>query len=231
VNSWGNVPRRILVSLHPYSGTRAAGKRAVKTCQGGAGAGSKRRTRKTRKGRAGTARKGGTREARTRGAGKLAKEEEERLAREEQERVAHEEQEKPAREEHEKLTTEEEERLVEKQNLAKQWKERLGRKKPSEQKQEQRESKAVGNGVRRGIGATKRNKRPLSSHLRLLEKPSLKNLHKKVDHPRLRRRTNVKPWRTKKRSEIPPTVRSLARILQQLITATQYLPQVRYQNM
>lgn len=49
---------------------------------------------------------------------------------------------------------------MEKRNLVKQWKERQGKEKPSEQKQEQRDSKAAS--VRRGISTAKRNKRPLT---------------------------------------------------------------------
>jgi hypothetical protein len=84
--------------------------------------------------------------------------EEERPVREEQDRGTHEELERAASEEAETPATEGKERLV--KNIAKQWEERIGRKK-SEKTQDQRRPKAVGKGLRRGIGAAKRD-RPLT---------------------------------------------------------------------
>jgi hypothetical protein len=89
---------------------------------------------------------------------KLGMEEEERPVREEQERVAHKELEKAAREEEETPATEGKERLV--KNIAKQWEERIGQKIPKKT-QDQRRPKVVGKGLRRGIGAAKRD-RPLT---------------------------------------------------------------------
>ena len=111
---------------------------------------------------------------------RLKREEQERLAREEQERLAREEQERQeraAREEHERLIREEQERLVREEqervtreeqerlveNLAKQWKDRPKQKKPGKDQLEQEGSKTPRSqgGVRRGLGA-KRRERPIT---------------------------------------------------------------------
>ncbi|PMD28826.1 hypothetical protein L207DRAFT_642847 [Hyaloscypha variabilis F] len=99
--------------------------------------------------------------------------------------------------------------------------------KPGKNQLEQKGSKPPRsqNGVRRGLGAAasaKTRERPITQF-------ALENLRdaESQELTRLRRRTNVKPRQTKKSSEISPTVRSLARNLQQLMTAPQYLPQIQ----
>lgn len=149
--------------------------------------------------------------------------------REEQERLAREEQEGFAKEEQERVTREEQERLVE--ILAKQWIDRPKQKKPDKNQLEQEGSKTPRsqNGVRRGLGAKRRERPTTQFAVETLRAAELQELTQEGRSPQPM--ANVKPRQTKKSSEIPSTVRSLARILQQLIIATQYLPQVRYQIM